>query len=472
MDIKLKNTLSGELETFKPLKEGEVSMYNCGPTVYNYAHIGNLRSYVFADVLRRTFEYNGYKVNQVINVTDIGHLSSDNDDGEDKMTKALKREGKPLTLEAMREVANFYFEEFKKDLTALNVELPEHFPFASDHIQEDIALVQTLTDKGFTYKTSDGIYFDTSKFPEYGKLGNIKMDSEAESRIGVNSEKKNYRDFAVWKFNNELGYSAPFGKGFPGWHIECSSMSVKYLGPEFDIHTGGIDHIPVHHNNEIAQSVCAGNPYARVWMHNAHLNMATENGSEKMAKSGNNFITLQTLSEKGIDPIALRYVFLGARYSSPLQFSWEAIEGADTAVKKLRKIKIDLNKKVNDSGGPIHLDEPSNEVINLKNTFYSHINDDLNTPKALALVWDVIKDTKLSQLELRHLIWNFDKVLGLELDKIESFELPEEVQNLIKDRDEARANKDFTKSDELRAKIEKLGFEVKDTGEGTVVSPK
>lgn len=461
MDIENKiwfhNTLSNKKEEFKPLKKGEVSMYNCGPTVYNYAHIGNLRSYVFADILRRTFEYNGYKVNQVINVTDIGHLSSDSDDGEDKMTKALKREGKPLTLEAMREIADFYFGEFKKDLASLNIELPEHFPFASDHIQEDIALVQTLTDKGFTYKTSDGIYFDTSKFPEYGKLGNIKMDSDAESRIGVNSEKKNYRDFAVWKFNNELGYDAPFGKGFPGWHIECSAMSVKYLGPEFDIHTGGIDHIPVHHNNEIAQSVCAGNPYAKYWLHNAHLNMATENGSEKMAKSGDNFITLQTLKDKGIDPLALRYVFLGARYSSPLQFSWEALEGANTALKRLRG---SIDGDIGNASTPY------------LNKFNEYINDDLDTAKALALISDILKDQNLSQSDKKATILDFDKVLGLELDKIETFEIPEEVNNLIKDRDLARANKDFAKSDELRAKIEKFGFEVKDTGEGTTVNPR
>ena len=476
-DIFLHNTLTGEKELFKPLKEGEVSMYNCGPTVYNYAHIGNLRSYVFADILRRTFEYNGYKVNQVINVTDIGHLSSDNDDGEDKMTKALKREGKPLTLEAMREVANFYFNEFKKDLTALNIELPEHFPFASDHIQEDIDLVQTLTDKGFTYTTSDGIYFDTSKFPEYGKLGNIKVGDE--SRIGVNSEKKNYRDFAVWKFNNELGYDAPFGKGFPGWHIECSAMSVKYLGPEFDIHTGGIDHIPVHHNNEIAQSVCAGNPYARVWMHNAHLNMATENGSEKMAKSGDNFITLQTLKDKGIDPLALRYLFLTAHYSTPMDFSFEAIEGANKTLKKIRRF---INNKPQSDNNLSQ--ERINEIIyNNKKNFTKCINDNLDTPFAITFLWgnkteedldlkDGIIYGVLPWEEKRKLILDFDKVLGLELDKVETFEIPEEVQNLIKERDLARNDKNFAKSDELRAKIEEFGFEVKDTPEGTVVLPR
>lgn len=468
MEIYLQNTLSGKKEEFKPIKEGIVSMYNCGPTVYNYAHVGNLRSYVFADTLRRVFEYNNYRVNQVINVTDIGHLSSDNDDGEDKMTKALKREGRPLTLSAMREVADFYFTKFKEDLVNLNIETPEHFPFASDHIKEDIDLVRKLEEKGFTYVTSDGIYFDVSKFSDYGKLGNIKVSQEGESRIGSNPEKRSQRDFAVWKFNKELGYDAQFGKGFPGWHIECSAMSVKYLGSEFDVHTGGIDHIPVHHNNEIAQSVCAGDPYAKYWLHNAHYNM----GEEKMAKSGDNFITLEVLKSKKIDPLALRYVFLTSRYSSPLQFSWEALEGASTALKKLRNFKSDLNKSIEESGGPAHVNELSQLATDYKENFLKFINDDLDTPKALALLWETTKDTNLSPLESRHLLWNFDKVLGLNLDKAESFEVPENVQRLIEKREKARKDKDFAKSDELRTEIETLGFKIKDTDEGTLVTPR
>ncbi|HEY0220933.1 MAG TPA: class I tRNA ligase family protein, partial [Candidatus Paceibacterota bacterium] len=281
------------------------------------------------------------------------------------------------------------------------------------------------------------------------------------------TEKKNSRDFALWKFNDELGYAAPFGKGFPGWHIECSAMSVKYLGPEFDLHTGGIDHIPVHHNNEIAQSVCAGYPYAKYWLHNAHLNM----GEEKMAKSGENFITLNTLKEKNIDPLALRYVFLSARYSSPLQFNWETLEGAQIALKKLRNLKTQLNNSVKKSGDEVHLDNPSDYVLKYKDKFLEFLNDDLDTPKIIALMWEITKDNKLNELEIRHLIWNFDKVLGLELDKIEIFEIPENVKELINLRDKARENKDFTKSDELRSEIESLGFEVKDTSEGTVVSP-
>ncbi len=449
-EIYLHNTLSGQKEEFKPLKEGSVSMYNCGPTVYDYAHIGNLRAYVFADTLRRVFEYNGLNVNQVINVTDIGHLSSDSDDGEDKMTKALKREGKPLTLSAMREVADFYFEKFKDDLKSLNIEMPEHFPFASDHIQEDIELVEKLEKGGFTYKTSDGIYFDIKKFPDYGKLGNVKISDDTESRIGLNPEKRNSQDFAVWKFNNELGYDAPFGKGFPGWHIECSAMSVKYLGPEFDVHTGGIDHIPVHHNNEIAQSVCAGNPYAKYWLHNAHLKI----GEDKMAKSGDNFITLQTLKEKNIDPLALRYVFLGARYSSPLSFSWETLAGAQTALNRIRQ-KL---SKLPDNGSEVPTD------------FLKYVNDDLDTAKALALISEVLNSETISPADKKETILNMDAVLGLELDRVVTVVIPEEVLKLVQERDEARNNKDFAKSDELRKQIENLGFEVKDTKDGTEIA--
>ncbi len=458
MDIKLKNTLTREVETFKPLRPGEVSMYNCGPTVYDYAHIGNLRSYIFADTLRRMFEYNGYKVNQVINITDIGHLSSDGDSGEDKMTKALKRESKPMTLEAMREVADFYFNAFKEDLLDLNIELPEHFPFASDHIKEDIDLVSKLIENGYTYITSDGIYFDTEKFPEYGKLGNINGTDEDHSRIGLNSEKKNAKDFAIWKFNKDLGYEAPFGKGFPGWHIECSAMSVKYLGPEFDIHTGGIDHIPVHHNNEIAQSVCAGYSYARVWMHNAFLTM----GEDKMAKSLGNYITLNTLREKKIDPLAYRYLLLSAKYDSPLQFSWEALEGSSTALKRLReKISaIDVEEEYTD------LFEKN------KSSIHEHINNDLDTPKIVALIWDILKEEYMTAGEKKAIFKEADRILGLGFFIKESFKIPEDVMNLVEERNEARKNKDFEKSDEIRAKIEELGYEVKDMANTTEVRPK
>lgn len=460
-EIWLYDNLKNEKKKFNPIEPGVVSMYNCGPTVYNYAHIGNLRSYVFADILRRMFEYNGYNVKQIINVTDVGHLSGDMDSGEDKMTKALKREGKPLTLKAMREVANFYFEKFKEDLILLNIKPATEYPFASDHINDDIEFVKKLTDKGLTYNTSDGIYFDTSKFPDYGKLGNVHNTDNRQPRIDVNPEKRNPRDFAVWKFNNEKGYDTPFGKGFPGWHIECSAMTLKYLGPEFDIHTGGIDHIPVHHNNEIAQSVSLGYPFAHYWMHNAFLNM----GSDKMSKSGENYITLQTLKEKGIDPLALRYVFLTAQYSSPIQFSWEAIEGLSETLKRLREEFAQLKTKSDTN------DLKDNLFEEYKKKFNDFINDDLDTPKATALLREVFRQSEISSVTKVKLIEDFDKVLGLRLDEMKEFKIPENVKNLIKERDLARNDKDFAKSDEIRAKIEELGFDVKDTENGSVVTP-
>ncbi len=457
-DIYFYNTLSKSKEKFTSIHEGEARMYNCGPTVYNYAHIGNLRSYVFADILRRTLEWNGYKVRQVINVTDIGHLSSDGDDGDDKMTKALKREGKPFTKEAMRGVADFYFEKFKEDLFALNIELPEYFPFASDHIHEDIELIHKLEEKGATYKTSDGLYFDTSMFPSYGVLGGAVSSDDEHSRIGVNSEKKNPRDFALWKFNDELGYEASWGKGFPGWHIECSAMSEKYLGQPFDIHTGGIDHIPVHHNNEIAQSEMAnGKKYVNYWLHNAHLNL----GDEKMAKSGDNFITLKTLVEKYDAPLVYRYLLLTVHYRSPMNFSHEAINAAGIArkniIRSLRGMPV---------GGKV--DE------NFKERFTQYINDDLGTPQALALVYEILK-SDISDASKKATILEFDKVLGLKLDEViteEVIEIPIAVQNLLKEREIARAQKDFDRSDQLRSDIAELGYLLEDSKDGAKVTKK
>ncbi len=462
--LKLTNTLSGEKEIFKPIDPKKVGMYNCGPTVYYYAHIGNLRAYVFADILRRALELNGYSVDQVINITDIGHLSDDADDGEDKMTKGLKREGKPLTLEAMRELADFYTEEFKKDLTDLNIKLPTHLPKASEHIKEDIELIKELGKKGFIYKTSDGLYFDTSKDSDYGKLGNhSKKTDETESRIGVNSEKKDPRDFAVWKFNDKLGYEISLGngstaltaRGFPGWHIECSAMSTKYLGQPFDIHTGGIDHIAVHHNNEIAQSESAtGKKYVNYWLHNAFVNI--EGG--KMAKSEGNFLRLQILKDKNIPPLAYRYWLLGARYSTPMNFSFEALEGAKNAFSRLEARMIELSNPIAKSG---KVDQE------YKKKFEDLINDDLDTPQALALVWEVLKDEKLSNEEKHATVLEFDKVLGLNLGAIKTIAIiPESVQKLVSEREEARKNKDYKKSDELRSEIEKLGYQVKDTEDG------
>lgn len=363
-----------------------------------------------------------------------------------------------MTLVAMREIADFYFERFKEDLTTLNIETPEHFPFASDHIPEDISLIQKLVDKGATYSTNDGLYFDTSTFPSYDNFGGASTIDDEHSRIGTNSEKKNPRDFALWKFNEELGYNAPWGKGFPGWHIECSAMSEKYLGQPFDIHTGGIDHIPVHHKNEIAQSEKATDKkYVNYWLHNAHLNM----GEEKMAKSGDNFITLKTLIEKSISPLAYRYLLLQSRYNSPMNFSFEALEGAQTAYTNLCKTVSALPE----GGSP---DKASIEK------FGKFIDDDLGTPQALALVFEVLK-SDISDADKRATILKFDEVLGLHLDKTakeEELELPIAVQNLLKEREVAREKKDFARSDAIRSEIAGMGYSLDDTPEGTKVSKK
>ena len=478
MDIKLFNTLSKKKEEFKPLKKSKVGMYNCGPTVYDRAHIGNLRAYIFADTLRRMFEYNDYSVNQIMNITDVGHLSGENsgnaDLGEDKMTKALKREGMPMTLEAMYKIATIYFDKFVEDIRELNIELPTKFPRASEHIKEDIDLIAVLTKKGFTYKTSDGIYFDTSKFADYGKLGNIDIASlKAGARVAENTEKHNPTDFALWKFSAAtspsksdsdatdpiLGWESPWGKGFPGWHIECSAMSTKYLGQPFDIHTGGIDHVPVHHNNEIAQSEAAnGKPLANYWMHNGFINV----DGKKMSKSAGGFITLETLKKEGVSPIAYRYWLLTSHYRSPANFTYEAVRGAEKALAKLVATLRNYPAKGKMKG---------KIIADYKDKFTAFINDDLDTPRAVALIWDLLKDNannasgvNISPADKLATILDFDKVLGLGLDLIGNISetIPKEIVAIA----EAREEKDWKKADALRGQIEASGFDILDNKNG------
>ncbi len=459
MALKLYNTLTKKEEEFIPLKEHFAGIYTCGPTVYDYAHIGNLRAYVFADILRRTLKYEGYKVTHVINITDVGHLVSDGDDGEDKMTKALKREGKPLTLGAMKEIADFYTERFTEDLSMLNIESPEYLPKASEHIKEDIELISKLQENGFVYKTSDGLYFDTSKLSDYGKLVGPGKVSEAEehSRIGENSQKKSQRDFSIWKFDSALGYESPFGKGFPGWHIECSAMSMKYLGETFDIHTGGIDHIPIHHTNEIAQSEAAtGKPFVHYWLHNNFLNIE----GDKISKSTGNTFYLRDIISHGISPISYRYFLLMAHYRSFMNFNWEAVKGADIALKRLYGLYLALG----DGLGEVNQ--------GYQGLFKKYMENDLDTPRALTILWDVLKDEKLSNADKRATVLSFDKVLGLGFSDLKELGVPEEVKNLAKERDDARAQKKWERSDELRKKIEEAGYEVKDTSTGHKIHPK
>ena len=432
-------------------------MYTCGPTVYDYAHIGNLRAYVFADVLCRTLKHAGLKVKQVMNITDMGHLSSDADSGEDKMTKGLLREGKSLTLENMRELAEFYTEKFKEDLKALNIEMPDGMYFASDYIKEDIELIQKLEKKGYAYKTSDGIYFDISKMPDYGVLWGGKRNwDEKGARISENSEKKNPEDFALWKFNPKIGFPSPWGKGFPGWHIECSAMGIKFLGEQFDIHTGGIDHIPVHHTNEIAQSEAATGkkPFVKFWMHSEFVGI----GGAKMAKSESNFFKLASVLERGINPLAYRFWLLMGHYRTKMNFNWEALEGAETALKRLYGLYLGLGGGI----GKIHEE--------YRNKFKEYMGDDLDTPQALSLLWDVFKDENISDADKKATVLDFDKVLGLGFENLQEEKIPAEIVLLVKEREQARQNKDFKKSDELRDKKNSLGYEVKDTSSGQKIN--
>ncbi len=398
--MKLHNTLTGQVEEFKPIETGKVGMYHCGPTVYDYVHIGNLRSYVFADILRRALAQDGYEVNQVINITDIGHLTSDADTGDDKMVKGLKREGLSLTLEGLKELATKYEEAFKKDLKALNILTPNHFPRATDYLAQEIKLIQQIIENGYGYTLPSGVYFDATALASYGKLGGLTPLDESKARVDSEG-KKSSRDFVLWKISQDdhLGFESPWGIGFPGWHIECSAMSRELLGQPFDIHTGGIDHIPVHHNNEIAQSEAAyGTTLANFWLHNEFLTVA----DGKMAKSEGNFITLSSLTEKGFSPIAYRYFLLMAHYRTPVTFTWEALEAANNAFEKLKRFV-----------GPLSTIGKVDAAY--KARFMEKIENDLNTAQGLAVLWTLVKDKEITPEDKLATLMEFDKVLGLGL---------------------------------------------------------
>lgn len=450
--IKLHNTLSNQKEIFEPMQDGRVTMYHCGPTVYNFPSIGNMRSYVLADTLRRTFEYFDYKVEQVINITDVGHLVGDGDLGEDKIEKSAKALGKTAN-----EIAEFYEKAFHDDLAKLNIKTPgTKFPRASEHIAEQIEIIKLLEEKGFTYKTSDGLYFDTTKFAEYGKLGNINLTGLKEgARIDL-GEKKNPTDFALWKFSKDTEekrlqeWPSPWGVGFPGWHIECSAMSRKYLGQPFDIHTGGIDHIPVHHNNEIAQSECAfDTPLARFWLHNEFVKV----DNEKMSKSLGNVYTLEDLKKRKIHPLAFRYWLLTSHYQTPANFTWEAVEGAQNALESI-VIKYSQLTDAKDVVSNLH----DNDL----EQFESAIEDNLNTPIAIAV---------LQKASHRKTVDQIDRVLGLNIQKLaeEITEVPEEILEAKLERDRARENKDWHTSDRLRSEIEREGFVLEDKENTSII---
>ncbi|HLC81116.1 MAG TPA: cysteine--tRNA ligase [Candidatus Nanoarchaeia archaeon] len=449
----LYNTLNRRKEPFVPLKNSFAGLYTCGPTVYNFAHIGNFRSYIFEDILKRALLFNGFKVDHVMNITDVGHLTSDADEGEDKMTKGLRREGLPITLAGMKTLADKYLKAFVADLKQLHILLPDQMPKASEHIPEDIKFITILKKKGFTYQTSDGIYFDTAKLKDYGKLAAVENNQEHQ-RIKT-GEKKNHRDFALWKFNENLGWSSPFSDslGFPGWHIECSVMASKYLGKQFDIHCGGQDLAKIHHNNEIAQSEAAFNkkPWVKYWMHNEFVVL---DKGEKMSKSKKNIIVLATLTQNGYHPLDYRYLCLGTHYRNPLMFSWEALEGAKQARKKL----LELILKIKASKDKEHKPRQKKYLAQ----FVKEVNDDLNTPKAMAVVWEVVKAKELTDKDKYLLLLQFDKILGFNLGSIRTDKIPTLIVRLAKEREKARAEKDWVKSDQLRDEIKSKGYLVED----------
>lgn len=451
--MKLYNTLTRSIDEFEPLDGKTVKMYACGPTVYDYAHIGHMRKYIGDDILRRTLEANGWEVNHVMNVTDVGHLSSDADSGEDKMEKGAKKHGKTVL-----EVARFFEEDFLKSIQKVNVKTPTVIARATEHIEDQIALIEVLIEKGFTYQTKQAIYFDVSKFPEYTKLSGQNLEDKktrAREDVIVDSDKKNPADFALWFFtigrfeNHVLRWSSPWGEGFPGWHIECSAMAMRYLGPTIDVHTGGVDHISVHHTNEIAQSECAtGVEFVRFWIHHDFLRV----DEEKMSKSLGNIYTISDLINRGFHPLAFRYLTFQTHYRSEMNFTWEALEAAQASLEKIYDMvgEFDIIHKDAD---PDYLGE-----------FLDALYYDLNMPKALSVFWELLRSTKISKDIKAATVKEMDSILGLEMFENSDLrkKIPGHILKMAEERDMLRRSKKYIQSDHLRNKIEKLGYIVKD----------
>jgi cysteinyl-tRNA synthetase len=452
----LYDTYERRLRPFTALEPGRAGLYACGPTVYDYAHIGNLRTYLFGDTLRRVLQLNGYEVRHVINITDVGHLTSDADSGEDKMEKGSRRTGRTAW-----DIAAYYTAAFERDLARLRILPPRVWARATDHIPEQIAFIADIERKGFAYRTADGIYFDTARLERYGHLARLDIAGlRAGHRVEL-GEKRSPTDFALWKFSlgerRQMEWDSPWGRGFPGWHIECSAMSTRYLGALFDIHVGGEDHVPVHHSNEIAQhEACHGHPPACYWLHGAFLRLQD---SDKMSKSDGSFIRLESLVERGFDPLAYRYLALTAHYRSKLVFSWTALEAAQTALGRLRRAYAELP-----SGGAV-------EAV-YQQRMLAELNDDLNTPRALALAWEVLKSALPPAVQKATLGW-LDGALGLGLDewRPDAAPLPEAVRALLEARQQARLDKRWKDADALRVAIEAEGYAVRDTAAGPVAEP-
>lgn len=459
------NTLSGERELFVSQRPGIVLMYTCGPTAYGPVHIGNLRASMLTDTLTRALSAAGYRVHRVTNITDFGHLVSEGDEGEDKMTKGLKREGLELTLENMRRMAEKYAVQFIDELRELNIDTDDMlFPRASDYIPEQIALIKTLEEKGYAYRTARGVYYDTSRFPGYGKLGGIDVDAQREgTRIEANKEKRNPADFVLWKPDPKLGWESPWGRGFPGWHIECSAMIRSLLGQEIDIHTGGEDLKPVHHNNEIAQSEAAsGRTFSHYWMHNAFLTM---NG-EKASKSLGNVVYLSDVTTKGFHPLSLRYFFLQAHYRTPLSFSWDALGGASGALERLWRLTQEIAQE----------SKRASAASEVRDRFLATVRDDLATPQALGILWDALKSEEYAPEEKWGLIEDADAHFGLSLiappatGALKESDMPEDIRKMLALREEARTRKDFKEADRIRNEIENSGYHVDDGPQGPVLT--
>lgn len=460
--LKIFNSLTRQVEEFIPLDPPKVTMYTCGPTVYDYATIGNFRTYILSDIVLRSLSYSGYDVSFVMNITDVGHLTGDNlgdaDTGEDRMEKSAKKQGKTAW-----DIAEFYQAAFVKDYEKLHLKKPTLFAKATDHIKEQIALVNTLEKKGFAYQTSDGVYFDTAKFPEYGKLSHLDEIKEG-ARVEVNAEKRNPRDFALWKFSKpsekrQMEWDSPWGKGFPGWHIECSAMAMKYLGDSLDVHVGGMDLKSTHHPNEIAQSEAAtGKQFVKYFIHGAFILV----DGKRMSKSLGNNYTLDDIVKNGFDPLSLRYLYLQTHYRQETNFTWQAIEGAHNALKRLIEEVSRL-----ENGGDV--------IREYEEKFLSSVHDDLSMPQALAVVWELLNSNHKSQ-DKKATVLKLDEILGLRLDrsmhaKRES-EISDEVKKLIDHRDKARKEGQFAVADRVRDEIIALGYEVEDQAGKTTVKKK
>ena len=463
MKLKIYNSLTKKKEVFKPINKDKVRMYTCGMTVYDHTHIGNMRTYINTDILRRVLEYSGFEVKQVENVTDVGHLFGDRDMGRDKIEDSARKAKKSAW-----EIATMYEKEFFETMQALNVKMPTIVCRATEHIKEMIDLIKKIEKNEFSYKTSDGIYFNTSRIKDYNKLSGMPLEKLREgARVEKNPEKLNLTDFALWKFSPKRGprrqmeWDSPWGIGFPGWHIECSAMGMKYLGEQIDIHTGGVDHIPIHHTNERAQNIAAtGHPIVNLWFHNAFLKVE----GQRMGKSLGNFFWMKDITDKGFNPLAFRYLCLNTHYRSETNFTWEALDAAQTALNRLY-CEVSIWDPLTNTAIKTGCTEYEKEFLNA-------INDDLSIPKALSIVWNLFKDNQFSTSDKHKTLLKMDRALGLGIEGVEHLEIPDYVKRLIAEREKLRKEENWSEADKIRDQLEERGYLLEDTPEGTIVKGK